>query len=393
MRKKLTHNLGLKLASLVLAFVLWFLVVQINDPKDTERFTNVQVKLINTELLEKEGKVYEVLDNTDKVSVTVSAPRSIIDQMRASDIVAEADVSRLTDINTIVITYDTPNVEVNSIEGDHDVVRLSVENKKSKWIKLVSNTVGDVADGYIVSNVSLDQTNIEISGPESLVSAVDHAAVDISVAGATTSLSANVDIQLGLMVKDDLGSVIAETKTLNQVVTHCDKTHFDIIAGRSGSAGLASMPIGRLQILGEDLSLLANAYNKVILDMGAGVEKSVRILSSLASEIIVVCTDEPTSLTDAYAFIKIMSMQYPKCRLNIVVNQANSVREGERTYETMLKACRNFLKISPPLLGVVRRDTRVRDAIRSQMPLISRYPTSEAAEDVIAIARKLISEA
>ena len=103
MRKKLTHNLGLKLASLVLAFILWFLVVQINDPKDTERFTNVQVKLINTELLEKEGKVYEVLDNTDKVSVTVSAPRSIIDQMRASDIVAEADVSRLTDINTIAI--------------------------------------------------------------------------------------------------------------------------------------------------------------------------------------------------------------------------------------------------------------------------------------------------
>ena len=196
MRKKLTHNLGLKLASLVLAFVLWFLVVQINDPKDIERFNNVQVKLINTELLEKEGKVYEVLDNTDKVSVTVSAPRSIISQMRTSDIVAEADVSRLTDINTIVITYDTPNVEVNSIEGDHDVVKLNVEDKKSKWIRLVSNTVGDVAEGYIVSNVSLDQTNIEISGPESAVSQVDHAVVDISVAGATTSLSANVDIQL-----------------------------------------------------------------------------------------------------------------------------------------------------------------------------------------------------
>ena len=203
---------------------------------------------------------------------------------------------------------------------------------------------------------------------------------------------ANIDIQLGLMVQDDLGNVIAETKTLNQIVTHSEKTHCDIIAGRSGSAGLASMPIGRLQILGEDLSLLAHNYHKVILDMGAGVEKSVRILSSLAENIIVVCTDEPTSLTDAYAFIKIMSLQYPKCHLNIVVNQANSVREGERTYETLLKACRNFLKISPPLLGVVRRDTRVRDAIRSQMPLLSRYPTSDAAEDVIAIARKLITE-
>lgn len=219
MRKKLTHNLGLKLASLVLAFVLWFLVVQINDPKDTERFTNVQVKLINTELLEKEGKVYEVLDNTDKVSVTVSAPRSIIDQMRASDIVAEADVSRLTDINTIVITYDTPNVEVNSIEGDHDVVRLSVEDKKSKWIKLVSNTVGDVADGYIVSNVSLDQTNIEISGPESVVSVVDHAAVDISVAGATTSLSANVDIQLF-----DADGNLVENKSLKKNVDYAHMT-------------------------------------------------------------------------------------------------------------------------------------------------------------------------
>lgn len=203
---------------------------------------------------------------------------------------------------------------------------------------------------------------------------------------------ANVDIQLGLMVKDDLGSVIAETKTLNQVVEHSDKAHCDIIAGRSGSAGLASMPIGRLQILGEDLSLLARSYDKVILDMGAGVEKSVRILSSLAEKIIVVCTDEPTSLTDAYAFIKIMSMQYPKCNLNVVVNQANSVREGERTYETLLKACRNFLKITPPLLGVIRRDARVREAIRSQMPLLSRYPTSEAAEDVLMIARKLITE-
>ncbi len=203
---------------------------------------------------------------------------------------------------------------------------------------------------------------------------------------------ANIDIQLGLMAKDDLGSVISESKTLNQVVTHSDKTHCDIIAGRSGSAGLASMPIGRLQILGEDLSLLAHNYNKVILDMGAGLEKSVRILSSLAEKIIVLCTDEPTSLTDAYAFIKIMSMQYPKCNLYIVVNQANSAREGERTYETLLKACRNFLKISPPLLGVIRRDTRVRDSIRSQMPLLSRYPTSEAAEDVVAIARKLISE-
>lgn len=202
---------------------------------------------------------------------------------------------------------------------------------------------------------------------------------------------ANIDIQLGLMVKNDLGNVISGAMTLNQIIHHCEKGRFDVIAGRSGSAGLASMPVGRLQILGEDLSLLAANYNKVILDMGAGVEKPVRILSGMAEKIIVVCTDEPTSLTDAYAFIKIMTMQYPKSDINVVINQANSLREGQRTYDTLLKACNNFLKISPPLLGIIRRDTRVRDSIRNQTSIINRYPTSEAAEDVIAIAKRLIN--
>lgn len=201
---------------------------------------------------------------------------------------------------------------------------------------------------------------------------------------------ANVDIQLGLMVENDIGSVVAGEKTLNQVVYSCDKAKIDVIAGRSGSAGLASMPVGRLQILAEDLALLATSYDKIILDMGAGVEKSVRILSGMAEQVIVVCTDEPTSLTDGYAFIKIMTMQYPKTKINIVINQANSLREGQRTYETLLNACKNFLKISPSLLGVIRRDTRVRDSIRNQTPIINRYPTSEATEDVMAIAKRLL---
>ena len=203
---------------------------------------------------------------------------------------------------------------------------------------------------------------------------------------------ANVDIQLGLMVPHDLGSVITGEKTLNQIISHSNTGRFDVIAGRSGSAGLASMPIGRLQILGEDLSLISNSYDKVILDMGAGVERPIRMLSSLARKIIVICTEEPTSLTDAYAYIKIMTMQYPEHDINIVVNQANSEREGQRTCETLLKACQNFLHITPPLLGIIRRDTRVRDSIRNQLPLISRYPTSDAAADVIKIAKRLLAE-
>ncbi len=199
MKKLLTRNLGLKLASLLLAFVLWFLVVAIYDPKDTVTFNNIQVRLINTELLDEEGKVYEVLDNSNLVRVTVTGPQSIVkSELRRSDIVAEADMSKLTDINTIAITYYCENISNDSVEikGNHDSVRLNVEDKTSKWIKLESNTIGDVASGYMIGNVTLDQTNIEVTGPKSAISQVDHAGVDINVTDSTTSLSANVDIKL-----------------------------------------------------------------------------------------------------------------------------------------------------------------------------------------------------
>jgi len=199
MKKLFTRNLGLKLASLLLAFVLWFLVAQIYDPKDTVTFNNIQVRLINTELLDEEGKVYEVLDNSNLVRVTVTGPQSIVkSELRRSDIVAEADMSKLTDINTIAITYYCENISNDSVEikGNHDSVRLNVEDKTSKWIKLESNTIGDVASGYMIGNVTLDQTNIEVTGPKSAISQVDHAGVDINVTDSTTSLSANVDIKL-----------------------------------------------------------------------------------------------------------------------------------------------------------------------------------------------------
>lgn len=199
MKKLLTRNLGLKLASLLLAFVLWFLVAQIYDPKDTVTFNNIQVRLINTELLDEEGKVYEVLDNSNLVRVTVTGPQSIVkSELRRSDIVAEADMSKLTDINTIAITYYCENISNDSVEikGNHDSVRLNVEDKTSKWIRLESNTMGDVASGYMIGNVTLDQTNIEVTGPKSAISQVDHAGVDINVTDSTTSLSANVDIKL-----------------------------------------------------------------------------------------------------------------------------------------------------------------------------------------------------
>ena len=202
---------------------------------------------------------------------------------------------------------------------------------------------------------------------------------------------ANLDIQLGLMPENDLGGVIAGHLTLNQAVTAFEDGGFDIIAGRSGSGGLANMPASRLQMLSDDLILLAANYDKVIVDLGGGVERTVRQLTHSVGACLVVATDEPTSLTDAYAFIKITHMDRPETDIRIVVNMVKSDREGERTYNTLLKACEGFLKISPPLLGVIRRDPKVREAIRSQTSILTRFPNSEAASDVEAIAGKLLA--
>ncbi|MBS6473975.1 MAG: MinD/ParA family protein [Acetobacter sp.] len=203
---------------------------------------------------------------------------------------------------------------------------------------------------------------------------------------------ANIDIQLGLMPVHDLGSVIAGKATLNQAVTHYDAGNFDIIAGRSGSGSLANIPLSRLQLINDDLRVLAGGYDRVIVDLGAGVEKTVRLFAGSAATLLIVCTDEPTALTDAYAFIKMMCMEQQKPNIRIVVNSANSSREGERTYTTLLKACQGFLRISPPLAGVIRRDTRVRDSIRNQTSILNRHPNTEAAEDVLSIALRLNKE-
>jgi len=201
---------------------------------------------------------------------------------------------------------------------------------------------------------------------------------------------ANLDIQLGLMPTHDLGQVIAGKITLDQAVFEYDEAPFDIVAGRSGSGGLANLTANRTRMLGEEMARLSKSYDQVILDLGAGVEQTVRQLSHKSGTCIVVITDEPTSLTDAYAFIKVTHAERPETDIKIVCNMVNSTREGERTYNTILKACQGFLKISPPLLGIVRRDGKVRDAIRAQVPLLTRSPNSEAADDVAAIADKLL---
>jgi len=202
---------------------------------------------------------------------------------------------------------------------------------------------------------------------------------------------ANVDIQLGLTPTKDISYVTSGKAKLKDVITRFDAGGFDIIAGRSGSGSLATLGIDTLANLITDLKELSKSYDLVIIDLGAGVEAHVRYLAAECSRSIVVVTDEPTSLTDAYAFIKIAKNQSPHMDIKVVVNQASTQNEGEKTFETLKKACMNFLKYTPQCLGIVRRDPKVKEAIRSQTLLVVRSPNTIAATDTAAIALKLIN--
>ena len=128
----------------------------------------------------------------------------------------------------------------------------------------------------------------------------------------------------------------------------------------------------------------------MIVDIGAGIERSVRHLAAQAAICLVVTTDEPTALTDAYAFIKLMLRQEPEADLRVVVNMASTEADGQRTYETLEKACASFLQANPRLAGIIRRDDKVKDSIRNQMSILTRHPNSPAAGDVERIARNLL---
>jgi flagellar biosynthesis protein FlhG len=200
---------------------------------------------------------------------------------------------------------------------------------------------------------------------------------------------ANVDIQLGLMPKQDLGSVLGGGIALAGATQHHADGGFDIVAGRSGSGALAAVDPEELERVLAALQAEAVHYDAVLLDLGAGLERAVRRMSAWADTMLVLATDEPTSLTDAYAVIKLHTADRPRGDVRVVVNQATTRQAGERTFATLERACQTFLGSAPKLAGVVRRDDRVRDAIRRQTLLLSRHPTCSAAADVEAVARSL----
>lgn len=211
--KKLTNNIGLKLASVFLAVVLWLVVISINNPTTSNPYYNIPVTLLNTDLITDSGRVYEVLDDTDVINkVSVRAPRSVLNELKSENIIATADVRELSSLDTISIklTTNVSSQDISSIIPSNDTVRLKIENKKSKALALKATVSGKVEDGYVVGDITTDQNVVRISGPETVIDQIAKASVDVSVSGMTSDMVTNAEIEF----YDKEGNAIQDTSML-----------------------------------------------------------------------------------------------------------------------------------------------------------------------------------
>jgi len=199
---------------------------------------------------------------------------------------------------------------------------------------------------------------------------------------------ANIDILLGLTPRYTIEHFFSQKKVFSEILIK-GPGGMSILPASSGVLDLVDLSESQKICLLNEIDLIGESIDILLIDTGAGISSNVMYFNMAAQESIVVATSEPTSITDAYALIKMLTADQAPCRIGIVVNAAQDMAQGEQTYATLSKACRNFLKINPPLLGIIRRDAKVKDAIRAQTPLLTRHPGAIAAQDVEALARQM----
>ena len=268
----ITNNFGLKLLSLGLSFVLWVLVAQISNPVGTVSFSNVQVTLRNTELLDSQGKVYQILDQTDVVKVTVRAPESVISTLSASDISAVADFAELTEDGTVPITYSLDRAE--RIIADHEELLVNVDDKKTKYVNIQYQLIGEVGEGCVQGGVKLDRNRLEVSGPASAVDRIAYALVTIDLDDAVKTISADMEIFLydasGVKIENEL--IVKQTDYVTTTVTVLSTKTVPIYASVTGEPSAGYIYTGDIDVdpevitIAGDTSVLNNITRIEITD-------------------------------------------------------------------------------------------------------------------------------
>ena len=215
MKKSLTNNIGLKLLAFIFAFMLWLLVVNIDNPVDTKTFDDIPVSIEYTEVVTQDQRSYQVLDGTDTVSVTVSATRSVLEKISAENIVATADMRELYLESQIPIEITIPGYEFETATASPRNVQVKIEQNKSDTFPITVTTTGTVRDGYVLGNVQADPERVTVNGPESVIDQISKVVAEVNVSG----LSSDSSIDAVLTYYDEDNNEISADQLANNLGT------------------------------------------------------------------------------------------------------------------------------------------------------------------------------
>ena len=208
---KIFNKPSIMLISLVISFILWFVVMNVSDPMTTRVISGVQVDRINEDAIEKEGMVYDVVSG-DTVDVIVSGPRSVVENMESGDIYAFADLSQVSVTNTALINVSIASGSYSKKTKDvkltpkNEYMNLSIETSEDKTFQIKVITTGNVSEGCAVGVPVATPNMITVSGPASVLESINEVRAVVDVEGAEEEFTINAD--LGCV--DAYGNAIAK---------------------------------------------------------------------------------------------------------------------------------------------------------------------------------------
>ncbi|MDA3832606.1 MAG: AAA family ATPase [Spirochaetales bacterium] len=198
----------------------------------------------------------------------------------------------------------------------------------------------------------------------------------------------NVDVALGLQVSHTIRETVELGRDIKTVLLPVME-NLTVLPASSGVPEMAGISKEEQLFLTSMLDTIINRFDVVLVDSAAGIGDSVLWFSQWATQYIIVITPDPTSLTDGYALMKVLSSRYGKKKFQLIVNNVKSQKEGMDTSKSIGAVLEQFLGLTPELLGVLPKDNQVVQAIRKQTPFLLNTPDCRAAKEIRRIADKL----
>ncbi|USD65990.1 MinD/ParA family protein [Vibrio sp. SCSIO 43136] len=201
---------------------------------------------------------------------------------------------------------------------------------------------------------------------------------------------ANVDVMLGIRPKRNLWHVLAGECSLEEAMV--EGPHgIKIIPATSGTKSMTELTPAQHAGLIRAFGSVEEEMDVLLIDTAAGISDMVVSFARAAQDVLVVVCDEPTSITDAYALIKLLSREHQVQRFKIVANMVRSYREGRELFAKLTLVTERFLNVSLELVACIPLDDKVRQAVKKQKIVVDAFPRSPAALALSSLANKAIT--